>query len=511
MLTRLGFWNLVFGVLLFFYSVLISASGNIPPNSVYLCEQPNFVGHCEQYALQPNNRHLAINYLGPKLEGKVSSVVVGSGVKAWVFDRRHFGGFSIVVDRNLQTLGWSPPAVSSGVEDSLSVPWTSDRETRWSKRCYWRSGKCGWGDRISSLIVYRKGEDPPGVLLTEMGVNTVPYFFPMIEDSSKHQLEYHHLRSMDNRATDIRIAPSLEVELYDQSQLQGKKLNLPGLGAKPSKSWANKLPPYSHRLADYQFERTLSSMTLRTKGWKPSPVHRAPPAPKPPERETGDSGDRTPGGVVPTHRAPPAKQKPPVLIQAEPIPPGQVSPTPRREITPSPSAASTLPAGSFPEAETVLPPQGSGSEPAGPEGWCCRGGRVFPALLRPCEASGGVLFLAPEEAHRHCAEPGRGAGYEERTYGGSPVEATPIPLPGPRGVHGDQAAGEEPLGHQPEGWCCRGGEVFPAPLRACEEQRGAFFPTPENAHHYCAGRGAGQREERKYGDSPVKTTPITLP
>jgi hypothetical protein len=53
--------------------------------------------------------------------------------------------------------------------------------------------------------------------------------------------------------------------------------------------------------------------------------------------------------------------------------------------------------------------------------------------------------------------------------------------------------------------------VFPSPLRACEETGGVPYMTPEEAHHNCAGRGADSRGERRYGDSPVEATPITLP
>ena len=143
------------------------------------------------------------------------------------------------------------------------------------------------------------------------------------------------------------------------------------------------------------------------------------------------------------------------------------------------------------------------------EGWCCRTGEVFPAPVRACEAEGGTIFPSPEEAHHYCA--GRCTTVEPR-YLERHQEATPITLTGPRGVRGDHGQPPpwfEPQGRQPEGWCCRAGEVFPAPVRACEAEGGTIFPSPEEAHHYCAGRGT--RGEPRYLERPQEATPITLP
>lgn len=84
--------------------------------------------------------------------------------------------------------------------------------------------------------------------------------------------------------------------------------------------------------------------------------------------------------------------------------------------------------------------------------------------------------------------------------------------------------GTVPQGRQPEGWCCRGGEVFQGLPRYCEEIGGIPFQTPEEAHRHCTvvsdrqkGRsssepeqGAIHMEEGQHEES-LDATPITLP
>jgi hypothetical protein len=93
--------------------------------------------------------------------------------------------------------------------------------------------------------------------------------------------------------------------------------------------------------------------------------------------------------------------------------------------------------------------------------------------LRPCENSGGVLFLSHEEAQAHCAGQW---GAHPRSTPGEPHEATPITLPGPQDV---------PHPYRPSGpgdWRERGHfppppEALPIPLPGPRGHRPA--PSPE--------------------------------
>ena len=47
-------------------------------------------------------------------------------------------------------------------------------------------------------------------------------------------------------------------------------------------------------------------------------------------------------------------------------------------------------------------------------------------------------------------------------------------------------------GMSPEGWCCRGDEVFPCPEHECYDTGGDFFPTEHEAVAHCEGQMQGQ-------------------
>ena len=47
-------------------------------------------------------------------------------------------------------------------------------------------------------------------------------------------------------------------------------------------------------------------------------------------------------------------------------------------------------------------------------------------------------------------------------------------------------------GMSPEGWCCRGDEVFPCIEHECYDTGGAFFPTEHEAVAHCGGQMQGQ-------------------
>ena len=56
--------------------------------------------------------------------------------------------------------------------------------------------------------------------------------------------------------------------------------------------------------------------------------------------------------------------------------------------------------------------------------------------------------------------------------------------------HDEPHPGDEP------GWCCLHGEVFPAPPQECEERGGRPFPNPEEAERHC------RADEPRPGDAP---------
>lgn len=246
---------------------------------------------------------------------------------------------------------------------------------------------------------------------------------------------------------------------------------------------------------------------------------------------------------TPRHRAPPAKQQTPPSVQMQPVETGPTA-APAREGVHAIPGTGIPPAGMLPQFDTGSMPPGDAPPPGEPEGWCCRAGEVFRARLRACEEPGGVLFLTPDEAHRHCEAQRRappmppggravppGRPPEAWCCLGREVFPAPVPVceerggipfPTPEEAHYHCAGQRDhtpppphrqplPPGRQPAGWCCRNGEVFPAPYRACESQGGVAFSTPEEAHHYCSGRGRGTQDEPRYSDRPLEATPITLP
>ena len=47
-------------------------------------------------------------------------------------------------------------------------------------------------------------------------------------------------------------------------------------------------------------------------------------------------------------------------------------------------------------------------------------------------------------------------------------------------------------GMSPEGWCCRGDEVFPCPEHECYNTGGDFFATEQEAQAHCGGQIPGE-------------------
>ncbi len=147
-----------------------------------------------------------------------------------------------------------------------------------------------------------------------------------------------------------------------------------------------------------------------------------------------------------------------------------------------------------------------------PEGWCCHNAQVFGSSSRGCLAAGGDFFDLLKDAQEFCggrgAPPGEPPPRDERppaeeSWCCRHGEVFPAPpheceIGGGRPYGNEEEAqhfcrgGEERPGEEPpeeQSWCCRHGEVFPALPHCCPEMGGLFFPTHEEAEHHCRGEG----------------------
>jgi hypothetical protein len=301
----------------------IRAQQSIPPDSVILCEHPNFAGYCEQHTLEPGMRHLLVRW-PDKLRKKVSSIAVGYEVNVWVFEEVEFCGTNAVIANSVASL-------SSSIV--LPYPWSS---TRRRGPVVMGSSTQDWNDRLSSFIVYRNDAEPEGVLALKGGFGGIgavepcfSKFFPMPEPSHQLRRSFSTIYGIDNRASLLRISPAVEVVLFDHTQQQGASLRLPGLDVftrhkKPppahvTKGFKGDLIPGTQRyslanwyfLEEYQFADRAESLEVRRRGWNP--------AMEAPQRGI-------PGGDDARHRAPPAAG-PVEMIEAEAMRPGPQGPS----------------------------------------------------------------------------------------------------------------------------------------------------------------------------------------
>lgn len=275
------------------------AQPTVPLESVILCEHPDFAGYCEQHTLEPGMRHLLVRW-PDKLRKKVSSIAVGYEVKVWVFEEVEFCGAATVVSGSLDDLSRSIYI--------YPYPWSRFSE---------HTRQENWNDRLSSFIVYRRGQEPEGVLALTWDATKswAPLgafdrcpskFLPMPESIHLPRRSFDTVFDIANRAKWLRISPTVEVVLFDRVQKQGASLKLPGLAEAKYKG----LRTNWYSLDRYQFADRAESLEVRRRGWTP--------AMEPPQRDT-------PGDPV-RHRAPPAAA-PVQMIEVEAMRSGPQDPS----------------------------------------------------------------------------------------------------------------------------------------------------------------------------------------
>lgn len=177
-----------------------SAWAQADPWGVILYEKPLWVGSGFQISMGTDTRQkLVANW-----EGKVRSITVGEKVAVAVFEHPNF-----------EAEGWS-------CADQIFVDNASPVE-----------------QNISSLIVFPKEAGfPMGVCLWDERSTMAPggpiqhvTFFPLPEQETDKQATYTNLGqvNLDQNANDVRTYHGrIELELFEQNDVQGVSLNLPG-------------------------------------------------------------------------------------------------------------------------------------------------------------------------------------------------------------------------------------------------------------------------------------------
>lgn len=92
------------------------------------------------------------------------------------------------------------------------------------------------------------------------------------------------------------------------------------------------------------------------------------------------------------------------------------------------------------------------------KGWCCQRGNIYESTEEQCAQEEGYFFFSKEQAENYCREH----------------------------FPNNEMKRVEPI--QNTGWCCIGGEIFPADPDVCEREGGLFFGTEEEAAHACQQR-----------------------
>jgi len=237
-------------------SIIVRAARQQPgknAQTVILCEHAHYVGACRSFMLGPGKRHVLVPQLG-SFNDTASSIIVGAGVTAILFQDAGFSGGQRSVTEDLATLD----------QGGFSI----------------------WNDTVSSLVVARRGAPLEGASLTGHGESTV---FPLPESLSDGEAAYATVPSDINDVAEYLTlcGRNVTATLFEHANFAGTPLEVPGLGPPPA-------PCKQYRLEAFQFDDRVSSLKVRTLALKPLLV-----APSPPARG-GESG------TTEAHRAPPA-------------------------------------------------------------------------------------------------------------------------------------------------------------------------------------------------------------
>jgi hypothetical protein len=264
---------------------IVSQYSPLLPDEIIVYEHANYVGNYYVFRLEPGMRQKLVPDL-KNFNDVISSIQVGSQVGVMVFEH---GGFR---DEQSGSGVLSEINPSFGTyDDSLKV----------------LPGK--FNDSISSLIVFRKGQEVMGVMLYDQHWDAeYSQFFPLSELEIDTETKYSGLGPMDDDANEVALYPrdpkspgygKVHVILHEHPDFTGKWITLPGADGS--------IPPNGiFKMNSYQFDDIGSSLIVRWIGPPPplkvqvSPTI-TPPAPStahataPPAPDTKTApSDRTP-------------------------------------------------------------------------------------------------------------------------------------------------------------------------------------------------------------------------
>jgi hypothetical protein len=260
-----------------FAAPVVSAQPAIAANEVRLCEHPDFLGTCHSIFLDPGMRQRLVRTLPGGMDDEVSSIRIGSGVVAVGFTHKGFQG------------RWCP-----FLQDSRDLK----KKVRKHNGIISESTGKNWNDWISSLIVTRRspGNSPMAGELTGVAVfQFAPWrgdegacaFYPLPQDQSLTKLSVPQLGDyLNDKVSVVSLRGNVEVELYENTNYQGKRLDLPGESGEDR-----------FELDCCSMDGKVSSLIVRYTGGKVEAQGQTPPL-LPPERIGEAAGD--------PHRAPAA-------------------------------------------------------------------------------------------------------------------------------------------------------------------------------------------------------------
>jgi hypothetical protein len=201
------------------------------PNEVILFDLTDFAGYSKSYRLEPGMRHRLLPSLGA-WEDRISSLMVGDNVSVAMFQHADFMGKYKVSGTDLKRIG--------------------------------TVGNTDLDDKISSLIVFPKrpwGQKlPDGVLLKAYHprwyLKGRRAFFPLPERATEHEARYPYVGDRLNDLSQAATADGpVDVLLFELPFFGGNLLKL-----------SPKHSPYE--LSRYRFDRRVSSLIVRSRGWK---------------------------------------------------------------------------------------------------------------------------------------------------------------------------------------------------------------------------------------------------
>ena len=169
---------------------------------VKVYEHPDYVGTHKSWELKPGMRHVLVANLG-NFDNRISSITVGQNVMVIGYFEKHFYGRKQVFDRN---------------NPNLTVHTITNAN-----------------DKISSLIIYRRGHEPKGARLrhdVDKGVVTQlgdPQSFPLPQKKEELAASYPEIASeLQGKDLTFLLDNGVTVQLFSKPNFLGESLSLPG-------------------------------------------------------------------------------------------------------------------------------------------------------------------------------------------------------------------------------------------------------------------------------------------